>query len=325
MQSLYPFKFSPILKDKIWGGGRISSLQISEHFSEKAGEAWLLSGVDGEETLVSNGFLADNTVNELIEVYMEEIVGEKNFQTFGNEFPLLYKLIDANDDLSIQVHPDDRLALERHGCHGKSEMWYILEHEKDAEIVLGFNQDMDRSKFLEALEKRMLLDRMSRQPVRTGDAYYIPAGCVHAIRKGVFLAEIQQTSDITYRIWDWNRVDAQGNGRELHLAEALDAINYNARNDGATRAQSIINGTSSLIKTPYFYTNEIILTQAVEKNYSDLESFVTLFCVKGQGTLVANQISVTIKSGEVVLIPACIQSVQFFPINSMRILETYIV
>jgi mannose-6-phosphate isomerase len=258
-------------------------------------------------------------------MYMAELVGEKNFETFGTEFPLLYKVIDANDDLSIQVHPNDKLALERHDCNGKSEMWYIMNAEKDAKIILGFNQDMNQPKFLKALENKAVLDVLAEQNVRIGDAYYIPSGCIHSIRKGVLLAEIQQTSDITYRVWDWNRTDENGDSRELHVEEALEAFDYNARNDGATRSQGIINGTSSLIKTPYFHTNEIALTQGVEKNYTDLDSFVTLFCVKGQGTVIANEITTEIKTGEIILIPACIDTIQIFPTNSIRLLETYII
>jgi len=324
MSQLYPLKFSPVLKDKIWGGSKIVQLQISNDATEKTGEAWILSGIENEETPVCNGFLEENTINELIEIYMAELVGEKNFETFGNEFPLLYKVIDANDDLSIQVHPNDELALERHDCNGKSEMWYIIDAEKDAEIILGFNQDMNQPKFLKSLENKDVLNVLSQQKVRSGDAYYIPSGCIHAIRKGVLLAEIQQTSDITYRVWDWDRVDENGDSRELHVDEALEAINYNARNDGATRSQGIINGTSSLIKTPYFHTNEIILTQGVEKNYADLDSFVTLFCVKGQGSVVANDVSVEFKTGELILIPASMDKVRIFPTGSIRILETYI-
>ncbi|MDR1950950.1 MAG: class I mannose-6-phosphate isomerase [Bacteroidales bacterium] len=324
MSALYPLKFKPVLKNKIWGGKKIAQLQISDDATEKTGEAWILSGVENEETVVTNGFLAENTINELIEIYMAELVGEKNFETFGCEFPLLYKVIDANDDLSVQVHPNDELALERHDCSGKSEMWYIMDAEKNAEIILGFNQDMNQQKFKKNLENNTILDVLAQQKVHIGDAYYIPSGCIHAIRKGVLLAEIQQTSDITYRVWDWNRTDENGNNRELHVNEALEAINYNARNDGATRSQGIINGTSSLIKTPYFHTNEIMLTQGVEKNYTDLDAFVTLFCVKGQGTVVANNVTVEIKTGELVLIPASVDVVQIFPVNSLRLLETYI-
>jgi mannose-6-phosphate isomerase len=325
MSTLYPLKFKPLLKDKIWGGQKIAQLQISDDATEKTGEAWVLSGVEDDETVVENGFLAENSINELLEIYMAELLGEKNFETFGNEFPLLYKVIDANDDLSIQVHPNDELALKNHDCMGKSEMWYIMDAEKDAEIILGFNQEMNQQKFLKNLENSTVLDVLARQNVRQGDTYYIPSGCIHAIRKGVLLAEIQQTSDITYRVWDWNRIDENGNSRELHVNEALEALDYNARNDGATRSQGIINGTSSLIKTPHFQTNEIILTQGVEKNYTELDSFVTLFCVKGQGTVVANDVSVEIKTGEVILIPASVDTVRIFPTNSMRLLETYII
>ena len=324
MSILYPLKFQPILKDKIWGGKKIAQLQISNETSEKTGEAWILSGVENEETTVVNGFLADNTINELIEIYMAELVGEKNFETFGNVFPLLYKIIDANEDLSIQVHPNDEVAQKHGNSNGKSEMWYILQAEQNAEIILGFNRDMNPSEFLKNVEKQTVLDILSRQKVQVGDAYYIPSGCIHAIRKGILLAEIQQTSDLTYRIWDWNRVDENGKSRELHLEHALDAIDYNARNDGGIRSQSAVNGTAPLIKNPYFYTNEIVLTQGIEKDYTDLDSFVTLLCVKGQGTLIANHTEIEIKTGELVLIPASINTVRIFPRNSIRLLETYI-
>jgi mannose-6-phosphate isomerase len=183
---------------------------------------------------------------------------------------------------------------------------------------------MNQQKFLKALKNNDFLDILAEQNVRIGDAYYIPSGCIHSIRKGVLLAEIQQTSDITYRVWDWNRTDENGVSRELHVEEALAALDYNARNDGATRSQGVINGTSSLVKTPHFHTNEIALTQGVEKNYTDLDSFVTLLCIKGQGTVVANNMEVEIKTGELIFIPANIKTVQILPTNSIRILETYI-
>ena len=221
---LYPLKFHPILKKKIWGGERLA--YKSEKHEESIGESWEISAVEDNISVVSNGILADNDLQELIEVYMGDLVGDHIYEKFGIEFPLLIKYIDANDDLSIQVHPDDKTAKERHNAYGKTEMWYIVDAEKDASLVLGFNHEIDKATYLQALHHNKLMDLLNVQKVKKGESFFIPAGLVHAIGKGCLIAEIQQTSDITYRIYDYNRKDANGNTRELHTDLATDVIDY---------------------------------------------------------------------------------------------------
>ena len=221
---LYPLKFHPILKKKIWGGERLA-YKSKEH-DESIGESWEISAVEDNISVVSNGILADNDLQELIEVYMGDLVGDHIYEKFGVEFPLLIKYIDANDDLSIQVHPDDETAKERHNAYGKTEMWYIVDADKDASLVLGFNHEIDKATYLQALHQNKLMDLLNVQKVKKGESFFIPAGLVHAIGKGCLIAEIQQTSDITYRIYDYNRKDANGNTRELHTDLATDVIDY---------------------------------------------------------------------------------------------------
>ena len=227
MNSLYPLKFKPIFKDKIWGGQKIkSSLKMDFGDLPNCGEAWMMSGVEDNPTIVENGFLAGNELNEIVEVYMGELVGDKVFDQFGNEFPLLIKFIDSNDWLSIQVHPDDFLARKRNIGFGKTEMWYMLDATDDAELIAGFNKKTDKDEYLQHLENKTLKEILNFEKVEKGDVFYIPAGRVHALGPGCLLAEIQQTSDTTYRIYDWDRIDAAGMFRELHTEEALDAIDF---------------------------------------------------------------------------------------------------
>ena len=249
---LYPLKFKPIYKERIWGGRKIETVfgkKLPE--TEKIGESWELSGVDGDISVVANGKLKGNNLQELIEIYMGDLVGDRVFEKYGEEFPLLIKLIDADDNLSIQVHPDDKLAAERHHSFGKTEMWYVVGHEPDARLYLGFNQPVDKEKYLEYLEAGKLAELLNAYKVEDGDSYFIPAGTIHAIGKGLLIAEIQQTSDITYRVFDWNRVDPKtGKGRELHTALALDAIEYKARSDYKTIAAPRTNAPVTLEKCP---------------------------------------------------------------------------
>ncbi|MBP5742670.1 MAG: class I mannose-6-phosphate isomerase, partial [Paludibacteraceae bacterium] len=224
---LYPLKFKPILKNRIWGGSKLGTLMNKAvKNDENIGESWELSGLEGNESVVENGYLAGNTINELVEVYLDELVGQKVYDTFGQSFPLLFKFIDANDKLSVQVHPDDDMAQELYGTNGKTEMWYIIDAEKDAELYIGFDGKVDAKQCEEHIKNGTLADVLTVHKVKKGDAYFIPAGTVHAIGKGIILAEIQQSSDITYRLFDYDRKDKDGNKRELHLENALNALHY---------------------------------------------------------------------------------------------------
>lgn len=321
---LYPLKFKPIYKERIWGGRKIETAFGKKlPAGEKIGESWELSGVDGDISIVSNGQLKGNNLQELTEIYMGDLVGDKVFEKYGEEFPLLIKLIDADDNLSIQVHPDDKLAAERHNSFGKTEMWYVVGHEAGAELYLGFNQPVDKEKYLEYLKAGKLAELLTAYKVQDGDSYFIPAGTIHAIGKGLLIAEIQQTSDITYRVFDWNRVDPKtGQGRELHTELALDAIEYKSRSDYKTVAAPKVNAPVTLEKCPYFQTNSLIVDGETVRDYAALDSFVIYICLEGNLELAYEGGVETMKKGETVLVPAELNEITLK--GKGKLLEVYI-
>ncbi|MBL7970146.1 MAG: class I mannose-6-phosphate isomerase [Prolixibacteraceae bacterium] len=326
MEGLYPLKFTPIFKDKIWGGNKIKTL-LNKDFGDlpNCGESWELSGVSGNVSVVSNGFLAGNSLDELIEVYMGDLVGDQVFEAYGDEFPLLIKFIDANDDLSIQVHPDDEMSEQRHNAFGKTEMWYVMQADKGSKLQSGFNQQVDQAKYLEKLEKVELTDILNFEEVTAGDVFFIPAGRVHAIGKGILLAEIQQTSDITYRIYDYDRRDDKGNPRELHTDLALDAIDYTLHPEYKTKYEPKSNESVELVSCKYFTTNVLDLNQTVEKDYNKLDSFVIYICLDGELRIETESGSESVQKGETILIPASIEHVRLKPVSaSAKLLEVYI-
>ena len=324
MNQLYPLKFHPLFKDKIWGGQKIKT-HMSLDFSPlpNCGEAWVLSGVKDNETVVSEGWLEGNHLNELVEIYMDELVGEKAFDKHGEEFPLLIKIIDSNDWLSIQVHPDDELAKKRHNGSGKTEMWYVLQADMNAELISGFNQKMNRELYLKHLENKALPEIMNFEKVKTGDVFYMPSGRVHALGPGVLLAEIQQTSDITYRIYDWDRMDAQGKPRELHTESALDAIDFNFYDDHRIKADIKPDRTSPVVKSQYFTTNMLRLTRPLPKDYSELNSFVIYLCCSGSASVEFAGGTSALNKGECLLIPATLKRIAIKPLPLTEILEIY--
>ena len=325
MNELYLMKFKPLFKDKIWGGDRIRTI-LGMNYSPlpNCGEAWVLSGVPDNETTVANGFLKGNELNELVEVYMEDLVGEVAYERYGNEFPLLIKFIDSNDSLSVQVHPDDTLASKRGIGNGKSEMWYILEAEPGAEIINGFNRKLDVKTYLKFLEKNNLTEVLNVEKAHKGDVFYIPAGRVHALGPGILLAEIQQTSDITYRIYDWGRLDEKGNARELHQELALEAIDFNLPDTYRTTYRKVVNQTVSLVSTSHFTTQILFFNKAIRKDYSELDSVVIYVCVEGKLKVEWRSSFETLKKGEVLLIPAMAEKVLLSPMMESRILEVFI-
>lgn len=320
--TLYPLKFTPILKDKIWGGPGLRDV-LGKNASGKAGESWEISSVAGEISVVENGYLAGNSLEELVEVYMGDLVGDKIYEKFGLEFPLLIKFIDASDFLSIQVHPDDALARTRHNSYGKSEMWYIVASEA-GQLITGFNREMDRELYLKHFKEGTLKEILNYEDVSSGDIYYMPAGRIHAIGPGVLLAEIQQTSDVTYRIFDWNRLDDQGNSRELHTDLALDAIDFEFHRDTKTHYQAIKNSTVTAVETPYFTTSVIQLDQPVEKDFNLIDSFVIYMCMEGEAGITHFGGVEKIKKGETILIPAEMKNLAIIPIETTTLLEVYI-
>ena len=325
MNTLYPLKFNSIYKDKIWGGQKIKTV-MGMDFKPlvNCGEAWVLSGVEKEQSVVTNGFLSENELNELVEVYMEDLVGEKNYEKFGNQFPILVKIIDTNDWLSIQVHPDDALAAKRGIGKGKTEMWYVLDAEKDAEIIVGFKKEVQRNQYQQLVEKNQLKSVLNIEQAKTGDVFHVPAGRVHAIGPGVLLAEIQQTSDTTYRIYDWDRIDVDGTKRELHIDEALDAIDFKVQDQYKTKYSSEKNKTVDLVKSEYFTTNLIDIDVPIVKDYGALDSFVIYLCVDGEFALLYGDEKLTAEKGEPVLIPANMTEVKIIPAPRAKILEVYI-
>jgi len=326
MSDLYPIKFTPIYHEKIWGGQGIRTI-LNKDFGTLAncGESWELSGVEGNISVVCNGFLAGNDLNELIEIYMGDLVGDKVFEKFGVEFPLLIKFIDANDDLSVQVHPNDQLSKERHNAYGKTEMWYVVGAEEGALINSGFNQELDREKYLEYFNQGKLMDILHFDQVSPGDVFFIPAGRVHAIGKGCLVAEIQQTSDVTYRIFDYNRKDANGNKRELHTDLALDAIDFSWSENYKTSYKPTLNTATELANCQYFTTNLIEFDKELDKDYNNIDSFVIYMTLEGEFEVITEGGQETMKKGETVLIPATLESVQLKPLSEkVKILEVYI-
>jgi mannose-6-phosphate isomerase len=323
--SLYPLKFESICLEKIWGGNRLKTLLNKNYNAKNCGESWEISGVEGNISLVANGFLKGNDLSELIEIYMGDLVGDKVYEKFGNEFPLLIKFIDAQDDLSIQVHPNDELSKERHNAFGKTEMWYVLDAAEGALINSGFNQPVDREKYLEHLENGNLTDLLKYDEVKVGDVFFIPAGRVHAIGKGSMVAEIQQTSDVTYRIFDYNRKDDKGNERELHTDLALDAIDFSYLEDYKTKYKAEINKSTNIVSCRYFTTNILEFDQIIEKDYSLLDSFVIYITLEGDFDIDAGETTEKIEKGETVLIPANIEYLKLYPKKGkVKLLEVYI-
>jgi mannose-6-phosphate isomerase len=322
---LYPLKFIPIYKEKIWGGDKIRRI-LKKDFSplSNCGEVWEVSGIAPECSVVSNGFLAGNTLNELIEIYMGDLVGEKVFDTFGHEFPVLIKFIDAKENLSVQVHPDDTLSKQKHNANGKTEMWYILDAQPDAKLNIGFRMPVNRQIVEEHIHGNSLETILHFVTVKAEDAIFIPAGTVHAIGKGILLAEIQQSSDITYRLYDYNRKDEQGTYRQLHIDEALDAIHYADSTNKLLAYPKEMNRTNNILSTPYFITNCIHFDKPVEKIYADTDSFVIYLCTKNQAEIIWEQGKETIKMGECVLMPASIENAVITPEPDCTLLEIYI-
>jgi mannose-6-phosphate isomerase len=323
---LYPLKFSPILNDKIWGGNKLQHLFGKAAQTDKLGESWELSGYENSESVVSNGFLAGNNLRELIEIYMGDLVGDKVFEQHGHSFPLLFKLIDANENLSIQVHPGDEVAAERHNSYGKTEMWYVVNAEPGAELIIGFAEECSRETYIDALQHDEVEGLLQHVPVSKGDVFFIPAGLVHAIGKGVVVAEIQQSSDVTYRIYDFKRVDDKGNERELHTEEALDVIDFSASRSPKTSYQSEINTVTPLVSCSYFTTNIILLNEQVTRNYTAVDSFVAYMCLEGFLVVEvdSNESQLLVNPGETILIPAVFDEVRLNPQGEVKLLEVYI-
>ncbi|MDG2350043.1 MAG: mannose-6-phosphate isomerase [Flavobacteriaceae bacterium] len=320
--ALYPLKFHPILKEKIWGGRKLDLLLNKNDKKPNIGESWEISDVHEQSSIVSNGPLKGTTLKKLLSTYQNKLIGNSNFNLFGDTFPLLIKFIDAKEDLSIQLHPNDELAAKRHDSFGKTEMWYVMQADDDAKLIVGFNQKLTPEVYLKHLEDKTLTDILNIDKVALGDTYFIEVGRVHAIGAGVMLAEIQQTSDITYRVYDWDRKDVNGHLRELHNDLAIDAIDFDMKDDFRVSYSKHANESNEMVTCPYFKTNFLQLSKTIQK-LNTFDSFIIYICLEGQAQFESNNFSEVIEKGETILIPAILKE---FVINSnnVKLLEVYV-
>jgi mannose-6-phosphate isomerase len=323
---LYPLTFSPLFKDKIWGGHKIKSILGKDYAPlPNCGETWEISGVSGNVSVVREGALAGESLQTVLATYKEQLVGRHVYERYGNEFPLLVKFIDANDDLSIQVHPNDELARTRHNSFGKTEMWYIMQADEGAVLNSGFNRAVTQNEYVEAVAENTLPDILNIEEAKPGDVFFLPAGRVHYIGKGLLLAEIQQTSDVTYRIYDFDRRDAAGQTRELHTEQAVEAIDYYYYGEYKTHYERSLNQSVCAVTSDYFVTNVLHFDQELQHDYAALDSFVILVCVEGSLTVhTTGGYQIGLKMGECALIPASVPSVTFVPNGVVTVLESYV-
>ena len=324
---MYPLKFEPILKQTLLGGDKIIPFKHLNETLPNVGESWEVSAVEGSESVVANGADKGYTLPEMVRKYKEELVGEANYARFGNKFPLLIKFIDAKLDLSIQVHPGDELAKKRHNSFGKNEMWYVIAADKGAKLISGFAEEITPKEYKDRVHNGTFAEVLQTCAIEPGDVFYVPAGRVHGIGAGAFVAEIQQTSDITYRIFDYNRKDKDGKSRELHTSQAMDAINFSdVQDDFRTEYERVQNEPVEMVASPYFTTSVYDMTEEITCDYSELDSFVIFICVEGSCRLTDdNQNEITLRAGETVLLPAAVQEVTIVPEGQrVKLLETYV-
>ena len=318
-----PLKFKALLKQTIWGGDKIIPFKHLDDHLDNVGESWEISGVPGNETVVADGEYAGKKLNELVIEQKDKLVGKANYERFGDEFPLLIKFIDARQDLSIQVHPTDEIAKRQGKERGKTEMWYIMDSDKDAKLYSGLKMQITPEQYKAMVEDDTITDALAQYEVKEDDCFFLPAGRIHAIGTGCFLAEIQQTSDVTYRIYDFKRKDKNGNYRELHTKQAAECINYNVESNYRTDYTPVKNQGVSLVQCPYFNTAVYDLDEAMTLDYSELDSFVILIGLKGEGTITDNEgNTITLQAGESILVPATTETLKVE--GTIKFLETYV-
>lgn len=320
---LHPLKFIPLFKYRIWGGEKLKTELNKDYTDHNIGESWEISDVSGDETIVADGFFKGKTLRELIQEFKGDFVGNSVYENFGDKFPLLIKFIDAKIPLSIQVHPNDKIAKKRHNSKGKNEMWYVMQADKDAELIVGFDKKVNQDEFKEHIKNNTVLDVLHQEKVNSGDTFYIPAGRIHAIGAGVLLAEIQQTSNVTYRIYDYDRVDSRtGKKRELHSDLAIDVIDYEVQDSHKTIYESKKNVTNKLVYSTFFKANILDLNSEISRDYHSIDSFIIYMCVEGSITLIFEGETYEIRNGETLLLPASIKKVKLQSAKA-KVLEVY--
>ena len=314
------------MKQTLWGGDKIIPFKHLNENLPNVGESWEISAVEGSESVVANGADKGLTLPEMVRKYKEELVGEANYMRFGNKFPLLIKFIDAKLDLSIQVHPNDELARKRHNSFGKNEMWYVIAADKGAKLISGFAEQITPKEYKERVYNGTFAEVLQTCEIKPGDVFYVPAGRVHGIGAGSFIAEIQQTSDVTYRIFDYNRKDQNGKARELHTNQAMDAINFaDVQDDFRTEYELTENEPIEVVASPYFTTSVYDMTEEITCDYSELDSFVIFICTEGSCKVTDDSKNeLTLCAGETILLPASTQEVTITPDGRVKLLETYV-
>lgn len=323
LSELYPLKFEPILKDKIWGGQKLKSILNKNSNLSNLGESWEISDVPGDVSIVINGSLSGQSLGHLLSTYKADLIGKTNYDRFSEQFPLLIKFIDAKENLSIQLHPKDDLAKSRHNSFGKTEMWYVMQADEDAKLIVGFkDENISLEDYKKHLDRNNLIELLNVDKVKKGDTYFIESGRVHAIGGGVLLAEIQQTSDITYRLYDYNRKDSNGNIRELHTELALDALDFNMKDDFRINYEKDRNTSNPMVSCDYFKTNYLNLSKTFKK-FNEEDSFLIYICTEGAASFSYNQSEIDIRSGETILIPASLKEFEIRT-ESATFLEVYI-
>ena len=299
------YKFEPLIKQMIWGS-----------------ESWQISGVAGSETIVTCGDDKGKTLNQLVKEQKEKLIGEENYQRFGDEFPLLIKFIDAKQDLSIQVHPNDEIAKKHVKSRGKTEMWYALECASEAKLYCGLKKEITPAEYKDMVDNDTITDALACYEVNEDDVFFIPAGRIHAIGGGCRVAEIQQTSDVTYRIYDYKRKDKEGNYRELHTEKAAESIDYTVLPNYRTAYQLVKDEGVQIADCPYFTTAVYDLTEPMTLDYSELDSFVILIAVKGEGAIIADGEELEFTEGNTILLPATTGEVKIK--GEVKFLETFV-
>lgn len=325
MTFLHPIIFKTIFKEKLWGGNKISTV-LKKNICEKikTGESWEISCVNNNISVAENGLYKGRNLVDIINQYKGDLLGQRIYEIFGNELPLLIKFIDADEILSVQVHPDDEYANKYLNSHGKNEMWYIIKSEENSKIITGFNKDTSKEEFSFSLKNNSINSLLNFEIASEGDCFFIPAKRIHAIGKGILLAEIQQASDITFRVYDWDRFDLNGKKRDLHLKQAFDVLDFKIQNNYRTKYSKEVNKINNIIANQYFTINFLNLNNNFDRDYSSLDSFVILMCVSGQYEIQTKNFEHKLNYGQTILLPAITEKVNITPIGDCKLLEIYI-
>ncbi len=310
-----PFKLQPVLKEKIWGGRKLETILEKKLPPGKYGESWEASTHPNGTNIIGSGELRGMSLDKAIEKYPKELLGETVLEQGYKTLPVLIKFIDATDKLSVQVHPDDNYALKHENDRGKTEMWYVLHTEGKQQLIYGLKEGTTRQSLREAIDSNRIEKYLRYVDIKRGDLLFVPAGTVHAILGGVLILEIQESSDSTYRLYDWNRVGFDGKPRPLHIDKALEVINYNTNQNVTipTREPTEYGYFSKLVRCPYFNTDLYVLQRAMHFRKEKRKGFEILILIKGKLVMETSEENYTIKKGETIFIPPGCENIYLKP------------